>query len=131
MAKIRTPFVVIAFLLLIALIVNYFFSEERLGGGYTYDDNTRAIYGNKLQQIDIPHEVVAHAHNRRYIVAKQYLHLGMLDTTWFNVAGRSFDGDDKFYYWIIDKKCDSVYGPMDSIQFVSFCSKNKNIPLLQ
>ena len=29
------------------------------------------------------------------------------------------------------EKCDSVYGPMDSIQFVSFCSKNKNIPLLQ
>lgn len=113
-----------------ASVIGILFPDERLGGGYSYDDNTHAIYGKKLEQIDIPHEVVSYNHNRRYIVAKQYLHIGMLDTTWFNLRGRHFDGTEKYYYWIIDKKRDTIYGPIDSMKFYRLKTIIKDLPEL-
>lgn len=103
---------------------------EFLGGGYVYCRSSSDITGQCDEQIDIPNEVISYNYNFRYIVAKQYLHHGIIDTTMYNTPWHLYKQADEYYYWIIDKSHDSVYGPMDSVSFTQMCSVLKGLPII-
>lgn len=130
MAKVKRILFILFIIFTPSIIREIFFPEDdHLGGGYTF--NSYAIWGEKAEQIDIPNEVIQYNYNKKYIIAKQrYLHA--VDTTWFNIGNRNsaYGKYDSIYYWIIDKQKDTVYGPMDSVQFIDYCKRLPNVPKL-
>lgn len=130
MAKVKRILLLFIIILTPSIIREIFFPEDDyLGGGYTFD--SKAIWGEKPEQIDIPNEVIQYNYNKKYIIAKQrYLHA--VDTTWFNIGNRNraYGEYDSIYYWIIDKQKDTVYGPMDSITFIRISKRFECLPVL-
>lgn len=98
-------------------LVAFLFDDgaEDLGGGYSYGyDSSRAIHGPK---IDVPPEIIDIKYDRRFIVAKQRLNGLRPQREYYDSYDYNYPSLYGDYYWIIDKREDIFYGPMDSLLY--------------
>lgn len=100
---------------------------EELGKGYIYDAGRKDILG----KVDIPPSVVDFYYDKRFIVAIQKWDgtpvngLYDLGADHKDVHRKFKQGQDSTFFWIIDKKNDTIFGPDSRDVFIKLCSENK------
>ena len=98
----------LALIFLIAWItITLIFSSdiEDLGGGYTYFYEQRMISG----KCQIPPKILEYRYNSEIIIVKQH------PTKYKDIMYSDYHyplGRDTIYYWIIEKKSNTLTGPM-------------------
>jgi hypothetical protein len=86
--------------------------SKNLGNDFVYNAEHKHILG----KIDIPPTVVSFDYDKHFIIAKQK------PTQFHNVIYDKMEyvyplGRNTIYYWLIIKKEQKVFGPLDSISF--------------
>lgn len=92
-----------------------------LGGGYEYD----AEHDHILGPVDIPPFVIKYNYNKSYIIVQQDPPGRNPDAIYDKIDYKYPAGNDKVYYWIIDKTNNSYYGPVLYADFLKKCREKK------
>lgn len=97
----------------------YFFVQtgvEELGGGYLYTiDSARNIIGPKVA---IPPQILNYSYNEDFIIVKQTLNGRKPQWEYLDECNYNYPSLDGLYYWIIDKKNDTFYGPLKFQEYI-------------
>ena len=104
------------FILINIVLFCLYTPEESLGGGYNYNSECKHISGT---QINIPPHVTNFNYDKRFIIAKQVLELYNPNPI-YNKIEYKYPGPGT-YYWIIDKRENNYYGPMNDKAFGYRC----------
>ena len=92
-----------------------------LGNGYEYNIECHHIIS---EHFDIPPYIVEYNFDDAFIVAKQkptHYFNGIYDYPSGFSKEKYYLGLNALYYWIIDKKKNIAYGPLDSVGFKIKC----------
>ena len=90
--------------------------SEDLGGGFTYYSEQKMISG----KFQIPPIILKYAYNSEIIIVKQY------PTKFKDIMYDDYDytlGRDTIYYWIIEKKTNTLVGPVSYDEFLKQVGK--------
>ncbi len=99
-------------------VVSLIFDDgaEDLGGGYEYTyDSARNIIGPK---ITVPPEIIDIKYDRRFIIVRQRLNGLKPQQEYYDSYDYNYPSLYGDYYWSIDKREDTFYGPMDSLEYI-------------
>ncbi len=104
-----------------------------LGSGFTYNTECKYLsaYFDEHNKIQID-DIIEYDYNDTYIIASQFLS----DKTSIYCSSPRYrnydDGINCMYYWIVDKRNDSIYGPLTRPKYVAISdSLNINLDLLK
>lgn len=116
--SIITIFLFCIFFLTAWITITFIFSDdsEDLGGGYTYYSEQKMISG----KFQIPPTILEYRYNSEIIIVKQQ------PTKYKDIMYNDYNyplGRDTIYYWIIDKKNNSLTGPINYDEFQKLISK--------
>ena len=102
---------------------NDLITYEELGNDYTHSEEASISYIYKDGNIVIPGFVVSYEYNDKFITAVQRdLKLSKEQETLEDEEIRSIIYENgKDYYWIIQLKNDSIYGPLNHYSFKKQC----------
>lgn len=111
---------------ILCVVANQHYGEEyrSLGRGYIYSCQRNDILNFSRPSQDIPPRVEDIGYSGSFIIVKQspkgrnVPDIYQVENTVF------FDGLDSTYYWVIDKKTDTVTGPMSKEDFDALCRTN-------
>lgn len=112
-------------ILYVALFSLFHVDIENLGGGYTYHIEKGYVEKTEI----LPRHITNAAHNERYIILEQWLSSKSYEEDTLKYDTLKYDkmnyGD---YYYIIDKKDNTIIGPMLDREFQDVC-RNKGIEI--
>lgn len=108
-----TIFLLAIFILVAWTTITFAISDdsEDLGGGYTYYSEQKMISG----KFQIPPTILEYRYNSEIIIVKQH------PTKYKDIMYIDYNyplGRDTIYYWIIEKKSNTITGPINYDEFL-------------
>jgi len=91
---------------------------KHLGKGYLYNEETGTIYNNRQRKVVVPAKVLSYKKNGMYLYVTQHSLENDPNEILYDTIYNYKNGDG-YYYWIINMNTHSVFGPLDSIEFIS------------
>ena len=118
--SIITIFLLAIIILIAWATITFLFSDdsEDLGGGFTYYSEQKMICG----KYQIPPTILEYRYNSEIIIVKQH------PTKYKDIMYTDYNyplGRDTIYYWIIEKKSNTIIGPINYNEFSKEISKYK------
>lgn len=115
----RKIFLVVICILCVSVIYNLINGDIcDLGDSYSYSSEADHILGNSGA---IPPHILEYKYNKQFIIAKQKLNGMLPDKIYYDMMSYNYPELEGIYYWIVDKKQNIFYGPMDSDEFKNKC----------